>query len=236
MASSAPAGHAKNMLVFVLAGQSNMAGNDQVVPPENPIPRVYDITFGEPRPAVDPLGDATGFGPGRAIGRELARMYPGRDIGLVMCAQGSTGMERWRRGGDLFNRCVERAKRTGNRISGLFFGQGENDTEHLSSARQWASGFKSLVSGFRSAFGPIPVVFSQLGRKPHEPADRREFFYWREVKNQQASIKMSGVVMIRTDDIPSEVHYTWRGYQDLGLRYADALDREDPNVRRHVGT
>lgn len=214
----------KPLLIFVLAGQSNMAGNDQVVPAERPYKNVYDVTFGSLRPAVDPLGDATGFGPGRAIGHELSRLHPRSIIGLVMCAQGSTGMDRWQDGGDLLTRCIDRTrdaqKRLGGQIGGVFFGQGENDTEHLATAERWAARFTTFVSAIRAAFGATPIVYAQLGRIPITPSFRDAYRWWNAVREQQASIRLSGVRMIHTSDIPSDVHYSWKGYQLLGRRYA----------------
>jgi hypothetical protein len=92
-------------LVFVLAGQSNMAGsarNDHLpasysVPPANVFVYYaqYQALNGQPNNVILPLNagfgnDATLFGPELGFGFELAKMYPGRQIYIIKFAVGAT--------------------------------------------------------------------------------------------------------------------------------------------------
>ncbi|MGZ4414399.1 MAG: sialate O-acetylesterase [Gaiellaceae bacterium] len=209
-------------MLFVLAGQSNMAGALLNFGHETPTPNVFDVSLGAPKPAVDPLGDQTQAGPGIAIGAELHRLYPDVGIGLIQCAVGATPMIQWTAGGTLYNTCLQRieAARAYGTVQGIFFYQGEYETFY-GGADAWSSGFAAMVAGFRVAVTQpsLPVVFAQLGRTPSNPI----YPYWQTVKGQQASVRIPGVRMIVTDDIPSDVHYTAAGYAVLGARFADAF-------------
>ena len=87
--------------VFLLAGQSNMAGRGVVEAQDSVVhPRVLRL---DPRmqwvAAVDPLHwdkpALVGVGPGRAFGLALARRDPSARIGLVPAAVGGSPISTW---------------------------------------------------------------------------------------------------------------------------------------------
>lgn len=207
--------------LFVLAGQSNMAG---AIPfgAEVPTPNVYDVSLGAPKPAVDGLGDQLYAGPGIAIGAELHRLYPNLRIGLIQCAVGNTAMSRWAPGGDLYTTCLKRtlAARAYGVVRGVLFYQGEADA-YNSTAAGWATRFAAMVGGFRQSLRQpgLMVVFAQLGRMP---SDAALYPQWTAVQAEQASVKIAHVRMVSTSDIPSDVHYDAAGYATLGQRFASA--------------
>ncbi|EOY14358.1 Domain of Uncharacterized protein function (DUF303), putative [Theobroma cacao] len=106
--------------VFILAGQSNMAGWggvasgkwDGSVPPQcQPNPSILrltaNLTWEEAR---DPLHDdidvgrICGVGPGMAFANELRTRGSGIGVlGLVPCAVGGTAISKWARGSHLYN-------------------------------------------------------------------------------------------------------------------------------------
>lgn len=222
--TAAASSHAapKPLDLFVLAGQSNMAGALLTWAPETPTPNVFDVSLGAPKPALDPLGDQIQQGPGISIGAELHRLYPNVRIGLIQCAVGATPMSDWTAGGSLYNVCMQRidaARRYGT-VKAILFYQGEYETFY-GNADQWASGFTAMVAGFRQALQQpnLMVVFAQLGRTPTNPI----YPYWDAVKAQQASVNLPRVRMMKTDDIPSDIHYNAAGYVTLGKRFADVF-------------
>ena len=133
-------------LIFVLAGQSNMAGRGSLdeaaaVPPD---PRVVVFSPVDDKevwhPATDPLhpdtnGRKAGVGPGMAFAHELLRLAPriAPSIGLVPCAYGGSELARWEEGGDLFAAAVARVRRcmaegdATDVIAGVLWHQGESD-------------------------------------------------------------------------------------------------------------
>lgn len=223
----------KTLDLFVLAGQSNMAG---ILPygTETPTPDVFDVTLGAPKAALDPLGaEPNVAGPGLAIGSELHRLYPHKRIGLVQCAVSATPMSRWTTGGDLLNACLSRiaAARVYGSVRGVFFYQGETEAESSDTPR-WRAGFTAMVARFREALNQssLPIVFAQLGQHPTTQSDL--FPQWHGVKTQQASVKLPRVRMMKTDDIPSDLHYDAAGYSILGKRFADVYASFRRLVRR----
>ena len=86
----ANAGSTAPVQVFVLAGQSNMAGRGlplTIASPPNPRLLVWRDGWQE---AADPLSTdpEAGIGPGMTFGLQLLRHLPGTRVGMVMCAVG----------------------------------------------------------------------------------------------------------------------------------------------------
>ena len=106
----------KDFLIFLLIGQSNMAGRGK--PPEKedltPHPRV--LVLGKPQtwlPALDPLHwdkpNVAGVGLGTTFGKVVAEALPGKTIGLVPAAFGGSQISEWAKDGKHYGPAVERA-------------------------------------------------------------------------------------------------------------------------------
>lgn len=224
--------------VFVLAGQSNMAGRGTPIPTEQPDPRILEFTHNA-RLAVarDPLNHEQGVGPGLSFARALLKDHPGRKIVLVQCAKGATFLKQWMRGQYLFNRCASLTRQASKRgtLKGVLFAQGESDALSTPSARLWAARYRELVTDFRSSVNAprLPFVHTILGRTTQS----RRFHEWRVVKNQQAAVRVPGDAAVRTGDLPLQdnVHFTVEGYGTLGERFAaawlDVVDLQRPRDR-----
>src|SRR5690606_27919396 len=94
-------GEKKDLHLFLLVGQSNMAGRGKVAESDRQPPERV-LTFsqeGEWVPAVDPIHfdkpKVAGVGLGRTFGIEIAQATPGATIGLIPCAVGGTPIEKW---------------------------------------------------------------------------------------------------------------------------------------------
>ncbi|ONI33515.1 hypothetical protein PRUPE_1G430100 [Prunus persica] len=162
--------------IFILAGQSNMAGRggvvndtvtgiatwDGVVPPEcRPNPSILrlsaDLTWIEAREPLHADIDAkktNGIGPGMAFAKAILvanRSGASGVIGLVPCAVGGTNITHWARGSFLYNQMIRRAKaalNNGGTIRALLWYQGESDTAN----REDAKSYKNRVETF---FGDV---------------------------------------------------------------------------------
>jgi hypothetical protein len=133
LAAGAGAAAAGHVVVFLLAGQSNMGGRggatngtrwDGVVPPQcAPSPRILrlspDLRWEEAREplhaGIDLHSVALGVGPGmpfaHAVLRSRRRLLPPHAaVGLVPCAQGATPIASWSRGTRLYRRMLARAR------------------------------------------------------------------------------------------------------------------------------
>ncbi|OEL25474.1 putative carbohydrate esterase [Dichanthelium oligosanthes] len=129
--AGAAAGPATNrtLLVFLLAGQSNMGGRggatsgtwDGVVPPDcKPSPRILrlspELRWEEAREPLHQgidLHNVLGVGPGMPFARAILRsrrLPPHAVVGLVPCAQGATPIASWSRGTQLYGRMIARAR------------------------------------------------------------------------------------------------------------------------------
>jgi len=132
--------------LFILAGQSNMAGRGQV--PEsgkNTNPRVF--VFGNDyhwRLATEPIDDPgnqvdkvsedpdAGFSPALAFATSLLEQRPDMAIGLIPCARGGSSIYQWRKSlseTTLYGSCLKRvrAASTMGHAAGALFFQGEAD-------------------------------------------------------------------------------------------------------------
>ena len=83
--------------LFLLVGQSNMAGRGKVTDEDRkPIPGVFMLTkSGEWKPAVAPLHfdkKIAGVGIGREFAKEIAKTEKDAVIGLIPCAVGGSGL------------------------------------------------------------------------------------------------------------------------------------------------
>ncbi|EPS70031.1 hypothetical protein M569_04731, partial [Genlisea aurea] len=168
--------------IFLLAGQSNMAGRggvvdnrwDGVVPPEcRPDPRILRLNSAliweeaaEPLHRDIDVDRACGIGPGMPFSRSILGTGGGGGglVGLVPCAVGGTNITEWRRGGGLYGRLLSRAQAAvrggGGAIRGLLWYQGESDTESLVDAKQYKGRLEKLFNDFRTDLGSpsLPVI------------------------------------------------------------------------------
>lgn len=151
--------------IFILAGQSNMAGRggvvndtatgittwDGVVPPQcRPNPSILKLNAQlEWVEAREPLHEdidtekTNGVGPGMAFANSvLSKHSRGLGlVGLVPCAMGGTNITQWEKGKELYNHMMRRVKASlrddGGTIRALLWYQGESDTVNLSDAQSY---------------------------------------------------------------------------------------------------
>ena len=156
--------------VYLLMGQSNMVGRDtRPLASQVDNPRVLALD-GEGRWVVarEPMHvGGTGIGPGIPFALEMLKADPKVVIGLVPCAVGGTPLRRWVKGGDLYERCVSRAKaaaRDGH-IKGVLWHQGESDTNKKENAETYETRLAQMFRDLRQDLGlpELPIVVGQLG-------------------------------------------------------------------------
>ncbi len=215
------------LAIFILAGQSNMEGDGPLeeYQPENTQGRVfvfdknYRWEIGK-----EPVRNNR-VGPSIAFAKALIDADTSLAVGIINCARGGTNIGQWQRhfeDDSLYATMMKLAKAASfqGEICGVLFFQGENDTEGdaYDHPADWANYFQTFVADVRRDLDKpdLPVVYAQLGFvKNHS--------LWDVVKQQQSSVSVPNVGMIKTDDLPyqkGQIHYTTSAYIEIGRRFA----------------
>tara|TARA_R110002072_G_scaffold238769_2_gene396179 strand:+ start:20661 stop:21419 length:759 start_codon:yes stop_codon:yes gene_type:complete len=133
-------------LVFLLIGQSNMAGRAALEDgDEKPIANVLLLDDkGKWIPATNPLNrfatdrkvlSMQRISPGAGFAHEMSAKLPGTTIGLIHNARGGTKIEQWGKGQNLYVHTIKRLSTIRNlKIDGVLWHQGEgnrSDTSYL---------------------------------------------------------------------------------------------------------
>lgn len=173
--------------LFLLAGQSNMAGRGKPEPADKLInPRIHMLDqSGAWIPAVDPLHydkpRVIGVGPGRSFALEYARAHPDVTVGLIPCSAGGSPIDSWTVGGyhsqtnsHPYDEALDRTKLALKQgvLKGVLWHQGESDSKtKLSDAYQGK--LVDLIQRFRTEFADeqLPFIIGQLGMFPVRPWD-----------------------------------------------------------------
>ena len=227
-ASAVPADKSK-FHVFLLAGQSNMAGRG-VLDKTNrlSIERVLKLdASGKWVPAVEPIHydkKIAGAGLGASFARAVADADPSITVGLVPVAVGGTGIDRWVEGGDLWSNAVARTRialKSGT-LKGILWHQGESDASSAKRTPLWEGKFKSMIESFRREFGPVPFVAGELGRYLNERKTR-----WREINAQLHRLEgvVRGYRVVSSEGLTPKsdnVHFDTPSLREFGRRYAEA--------------
>lgn len=123
--------------VYLLMGQSNMAGRGQLTDANRILPKDGIMTFDKNNQwvaAVEPLHwdkpAVVGAGLGASFAVEMQKVSGGREIGLVPCAVGGSYISSWVPGGELYTNAVARCRAAlaaGGTLKGILWHQGESD-------------------------------------------------------------------------------------------------------------
>lgn len=225
--------------LFLLAGQSNMAGRGVV----QPIDRVVDeriLTLnpaGDWVPAVDPIHwdkPIAGVGIARAFARRYLESHPGVTVGFIPAACGGSPISTWLPGAyfdatdshpydDAIAR-TQSAVATGT-LKGILWHQGESDS-HPGLAETHEAALRELIARFRRELGRpnLPFVIGQLGQFVGNPWGESTRLV--DAAQQRISSDTAGVVFVRSDGLkskPDNIHFDRRSLLLFGDRYAEAF-------------
>jgi Carbohydrate esterase, sialic acid-specific acetylesterase len=223
--------------VFLLIGQSNMAGRGVVEGQDRvPIPRVFMLNKAmEWVPAVDPVHfdkpDIAGVGLARTFAKVLAAADQGATVGVIPAAFGGTSLDEWKAGGKLYEEAVRRAKfamRTG-KLRGILWHQGESDSGKKEDASSYRERFAVMINQMRAELGEpaAPVMVGQLGTFRSEGTTPRSPFA-ALVDEQLACIPLAVphaafVSSAGLTSNPDHLHFDARSQREFGRRYALAF-------------
>jgi hypothetical protein len=225
--------------IYLLIGQSNMAGRG-VVEPQDTIAqhRIYRMNrAGDWDRAKDPLHfdkPGAGVGPGLTFAREMLKEAD-KDvyIGLVPCAVGGTGIDAWQTGvffeqtksypyDDMLLR-IKLALKDGA-LKGILWHQGENDADDPALHRAYKDKFIRFVNRLRRDLHSPYVPFLSGELAPfamHEPgvvAITQTFHDFEDEWLHYGVVSSSDL-----QPMPDGVHFDAPSARELGRRYAEKM-------------
>ncbi|CAN6682205.1 unnamed protein product [Malus baccata var. baccata] len=245
--------------IFILAGQSNMAGRggvvndtttgivtwDGVVPPKcRPNPSVFRLDANlrwvkarEPLHADIDVGKTNGIGPAMAFANAVLANHSstvGR-IGLVPCAIGGTNITQWARGSFMYNQMIGRAKvslQNGGSIRALLWYQGESDTARREDARSYKNRLETFLGDVRLDLQSPDLPIIQVALASGEEASLIEI-----VREAQLGVDFLNVRTVDAKGLPLEpdgLHLTTPAQVQLGKMLADAYLQFLPSAISHA--
>ena len=232
----------ENFHLFLLVGQSNMAGRGLMTEADKiSHARVLMLNqAGAWVPAADPLHfdkpKAVGVGLGLTFANAVAAAHPEVTIGLIPCAVGGSPIDSWQPGyfynatqshpWDDALRRAQLALRAGT-LKGILWHQGESDA-----TREFAEGYaaklQALIARMRSALGApnIPFIVGQMGRFEGSPWD--DYKIQVDRAHRELPEKLARVAFVSAEglkDKGDKTHFDTASYRELGRRYAEAYLR-----------
>jgi len=226
----------ENIWVFLLAGQSNMAGRGLVEPQDTiPSDRVLSLNKnGEIIIAKEPLHFyepyLTGLDCGLSFGKELIRHIPDSiSILMIPTAVGGTSISQWL--GDSTFRDVQLFKnftkkmnigRNYGTIKGVLWHQGESDATNPKDIEFYKDRLSELLSKFRETIDieNMPIIIGELG------SFSKNFDNWKRINNQVELYVLtdSNSSIVKTSDLKDKgdkVHFNSQSQRILGKRFAN---------------
>jgi hypothetical protein len=213
--------------LFLLIGQSNMAGRGKVeAQDEVTSPQIVMLTKDlKWVPAKDPVHfdkPVAGVGLCSEFARVIAKADAKATIGLIPCAVGGTSLDEWKVGGKLYNDAISRAKegtKTGT-LAGILWHQGESDSAPEKVAT-YKDRFATMIGQLRKDLhaDQVPVVIGELGR--FRPASTEFNAALPEVsKNVPLCMFVSAEGL---KDKGDKLHFDAPSLREFGKRYAAAF-------------
>lgn len=224
--------------IFILAGQSNMAGRggvvngtwDGIVPSEcQPNPSILRLTAGltwvearEPLHADIDTNKTCGIGPGMAFANAVLRDPVFGIVGLVPCAVGATNISEWSRGTYLYTQLVRRAKASlqhGGKIRALLWYQGESDSKSPEYAKSYKGKLEKFILDLRTDLRSPMLPVIQVALASGGP-------FIKIVREAQLGVDLPNVTCVDAMGLPLEpdgIHLTTPAQVRLGKRLASAF-------------
>lgn len=226
--------------LFLLVGQSNMAGRGAVTPEDKSPPPARVLMLnkaGEWVPAVDPMHfdkpGAVGVGLGRTFGIAIAAATPGVTIGLIPCAVGGSPIDAWQPGvfydptkSHPWDDAIRRAKLAlqAGTLKGILWHQGESDSKP-ELAPGYAAKLHDLIARLRRELNApnVPFIAGQMGQFPDAPWDAARTQVDAVHRNLPAKVPHTAFVSAEgLQHKGDKVHFDAASYRMFGRRYAEA--------------
>lgn len=216
----------KDMKLFLLIGQSNMAGRGKVEEQDKvENPNIFMLTkelkwvvakdpvhFDKPKMA--------GVGLCSEFAREIHKSDPKSTIGLIPCAMGGSALDQWQPGKPLYKTAVERAKEAMKQgtLVGILWHQGESDSKPDKIAT-YPARFETMITQLRKDLGAekVPVLIGEVipGFGNHDDIN---------VALAETAKNTTTAALVSSADLGNkQLHYNAADYRTLGKRYAEVF-------------
>lgn len=218
-----------HLKLFLLIGQSNMAGRGKIGPEDQVTnPHIWMLNKElQWVPAKDPLHfdkPIAGVGLGSEFARTLVKADPNVNIGLIPCAVGGTSLAQWDPKAGLYKAAVSRTKEALKQgdLAGILWHQGESDsgTFNAPGKEPYSARFVAMIAQLRSDLNApeVPLVIGELGRyePKFEPFNAMLPDLAKSVPHC-ALVSSEGLV-----DRGDHLHFNTPSLYILGRRYAEA--------------
>jgi hypothetical protein len=228
----------ENFWIFLLAGQSNMAGRGQVAPEDTIAhPRILSLDRNnkwvyakEPLHYYEP--ELTGLDCGLSFARTLLEAVPDNvSIGLLPCAVGGSSVGQWNddvkhRGVKLFSNFKKKAAMGASvgTIKGILWHQGESDT-NPALLMLYREGLTHLFKRFREVTHNehLPIIMGEIGSFS-EPAEVNARWDSLNTIINTFAAETKGIYHIDTEDLTSKadhIHFDAVSQRLMGQRFAE---------------
>ncbi|MBN8418384.1 MAG: exo-alpha-sialidase [Verrucomicrobia bacterium] len=226
--------------LYLLIGQSNMAGRG-VMDDAQTVSKLRLLKFSQRNawaPGVDPLHTdkpaAAGVGLGTSFARAMADADKEITVGLIPCAVGGTPLQRWQKGGDLYEQALVRvrlAMKDGT-LKGILWHQGEGDSGKEETARSYGARLSQMITDLRADLGAgdVPFVAGRLGEFLSPTTREGKPSFWPVVNEQLTAIPQTVPNTAIVDsaglkDKGDGVHFDTPSLREFGRRYAKAMQQ-----------
>lgn len=210
--------------IYLLIGQSNMAGRAPFTPEEaEPIERAF-LLNGEDawEPAKVPMNRHStirkGLGmqklnPGYTFSKVMLEKQPGVSIGLVVNAKGGSKIEQWKKGTKFYAEAIRRTKAAKGTLKGILWHQGESNEGN---PEAYLEQLVQLVKDLREdlAMPELPFVAGQVHKLPSIND---------EIAKLPAALPDTAFVSSEGLKAMDRWHFDAESMRLLGERYAEAM-------------
>lgn len=230
--------------VFLLAGQSNMAGRARTseLPEEFRIPPA-NLRMVDPDGKVVPFRSRGSCGPEVTFGHAMAKRWPDDTVVIVKYAVGGTSTLAWapkwseaearrtanHKNGSLYAELMKRAKpllaRDDVEVVGLCWAQGGRDARFPDVAKDYANNLRSILSAIRRDVEDprLPIVIAESVAAPKERYAAIDVVREAQRKVAEADPRTSMISADGLETNDDRVHFNAAGQAELGRRFAKAM-------------
>lgn len=226
----------ENFHIYLLMGQSNMAGRG-IVEPEDTLthPRVFmldkDTSWVLAQNPIHFDKSIAGTGLGLTFGKIMAEENPEVKIGLVPCAKGGSSINQWfpdsihqATNSYPYNEMVAKSKKVllEGTLKGILWHQGEADTNSETDIENYPGKFNAMIDLLKSdlEIQSVPIVIGVIGDFFTE---RRPLAGELNIVFEQMAAQNECTELVKADNLKHKgdsVHFDSNSYRILGKRYA----------------
>jgi hypothetical protein len=222
--------------LYLLIGQSNMAGRGAVPPDQKPHARVLKLDQESKwTPATEPLHfdkPIAGAALGTSFAASMADAAPESVvIGLIPAAVGGTPLSRWEKDGDLWKQALARVDvaRQHGTLKGVLWHQGEADSTPAL-APTYGKRLGTMVSDLRTHLSAptLPFVAGHLGTFIVESNPNGTPNLWRQINTEIDTLpsKVANTAVVSSEGLGHKgdrLHFDTTALREFGKRYAESM-------------